>query len=510
MQKQNKFKNFFSKLKRNKYLDIFVSIFLIIQPIFDLKFFYNSISTLIRVIIISILFLFYFLSSSNRKKYWLSLYPIALAIYFVFHHINATAFHSLVPGNFNYSIISESLYLIKMLTPFLLIYILYESNISYEKILNLINYIVIIIGTIIIVSNIFVFSYGSYSDEVIKANFISWFNSNSFTYQDLCSKGLFEYANQIGAILIMYLPFTLLNFLNNKDFKKISILLINILALFLLGTKVAVLGVILVFVFTNIVYLFYNKFILKKSIKLNSFILVCFILVCYLIILPKNPISLRIEETKSIETSSEISTELIDDQSNNSTVPSNSHEITDNSSLTPLNYIATNYKDKEIKDEFILQCYPYEYDPDFWLTIFDEPRYNRVNYRFIEESMIKRVVDINNNKFDMFLGITNSRLQNIFNIERDFIVQYYALGIIGLILVFLPYFILLSAYLYKVIKSKLKCLTIENSLAFISIVLVFAISYFSGNLLNSLSFTIYFTLLYYFLIKMDFSDNIDN
>lgn len=506
---QNKFKIFLSKFKKNNYLDLFVSIFLVIQPIFDLKIFYNSISTLIRVIIISILFLLYFFSDSCKNKYWLFLYPVFLTVYFIFHHINATQFHSLVPGNFNYSIISEFLYLIKMVTPFLLIYILYKSNISYKRIQNLINYIVIIIGLIIIISNIFVFSYGSYSDEIIKANFFSWFNSNSFTYQDLCSKGLFEYANQIGAILIMFLPFTLLNFLNSKDFRKILIFLINILALFLLGTKVAVLGVILVFVFTNIVYLFYNKFILKKSIKLNSFILVCFILVCYIIILPKNPITLRLEETKSIETSSEISTETIETQPNVSTIIPIS-EISDNTNLDSLNYISTNYEDKEIKDEFILQSYPYEYDPDFWLTIFEEPRYNRVNYRFIEESMVKRVVSINNNKCDIFLGITNSRLQNIFNIERDFIVQYYALGIIGLILVFLPYFIIISLYLYKVIKSKLKCLTIENLLAFISIILIFAISYFSGNLLNSLSFTIYFTLLYYFLIKMNFTDNRTN
>ena len=119
----------------------------------------------------------------------------------------------------------------------------------------------------------------------------------------------------------------------------------------------------------------------------------------------------------------------------------------------------------------------------------------------MEESMIKRVVAINNNKYDIWLGITNTRLQNIFNIERDLIVQYYALGIIGLILVFSPYLVLITLYLYKLSKSKLNNLTLENFLAFISIVLVFGMSYFSGNLLNSLSFTLYLALLYSLLLK---------
>lgn len=493
MHTQN-FKNLFYNENTQKHLNFFVFIFLIVQPLFDLKFFYNSISTLIRVIIIGLLFLFCFFASSSKKKYWLLLYPMAMTIYFVFHHINATSFNSLVPGNFNYSATSEFLYLIKMSTPFLLIYILYKLNIPSKKILEIINYQVLIISSIIIISNILTFSYGSYSDEIIKSNFFSWFFYNSFTYQELCSKGLFEYANQISAILIMFLPFHLSNFLNENIVKKnIFILLVNIFALFLLGTKVAVLGVVLVFIYTIIVYLFYNKLKLKHSIATKHFIIICFMFVFYLIILPKNPIFLRIDESKSIEASAKSETlleepivqDIIEDFSDTNDVPASS-----------LDYIYDNYKDKEIKDEFILQSYPYKYDPEFWLTIFEQPRYNRVNYRFIEEAMIKRVVEINNNRCDIFFGITNTRIQNIFNIERDFVVQYYALGIIGLVLVFSPYFILITLYLFKLLKNRLDNLAMENLLAFISIVLVFGISYLSGNLLNSLSFTLYFALLY--------------
>jgi hypothetical protein len=49
------------------------------------------------------------------------------------------------------------------------------------------------------------------------------------------------------------------------------------------------------------------------------------------------------------------------------------------------------------------------------------------NHRYVEKAMVKRVIEINNSKMDALFGITNTRLQNIFNIEQDFIVQYYAL-----------------------------------------------------------------------------------
>lgn len=482
-------------INTNKFFNTILIIFLLIQPIFDFKIFYNSISTLIRVVIIFALFTYYFFTSNNKKKYFIFVYPCFLIIYFFFHHINALNFNSLVPGNFNYSVIKECLYFVKILCPYLLIYSIYKSNFKKIDLIKIIKIIVCVIGLIIIISNIFVFSYGSYSDEPIKASFISWFSQNDFVYQDLASKGLFEYANQISAILLMFLPFCLSAFLHNKKTYNLLVLIINIFSLFLLGTKVSVLGIFLVFAYTIFIFVFNNKFILKQKTSYLALISTAIILISYSLIVSYNPIFMRIDETKAIQASSNsvVTEEIIETNNNISDI--SIQEPTDS-----ISFIAQNYTNKQIKSEFITQSYPYEYDPEFWLKIFDEPLSNRVDYRFMELSMVKRVVEINNNKFDKYLGITNTRIQNIFNIERDFVVQYYALGIIGLVLVFLPYLSLLICYLYKTIKNKLKSLTVENSLAFISILMAFGISYFSGNLLNSLSFTIYFTLLFNILL----------
>ena len=166
-------------------------------------------------------------------------------------------FNSLVPGNFNYSIIKEGLYFTKMLCPFLLIYCLYKASFSKEIILNIIKVLVLIISSIIVISNLFVFSYGSYSDIQIKANFFEWFNSDSvYNYYDLASKGLFEYGNQIAAILIMFLPFIIYKNLDNKHWSDWIALLLNVFALILLCTKVSVLGIFVVFIYTIMVFVF--------------------------------------------------------------------------------------------------------------------------------------------------------------------------------------------------------------------------------------------------------------
>ena len=89
--------------------------------------------------------------------------------------------------------------------------------------------------------------------------------------------------------------------------------------------------------------------------------------------------------------------------------------------------IKYNYEKKELHKQFFTENYPYQYDPDFWYDFLQKDISLTTDYRYIELCIIKRVVEINNNNMDKWLGITNTRLQNIFNIEKDFVVQYYAL-----------------------------------------------------------------------------------
>ncbi len=528
------------QLKINNIINKILIIFLIIQPIFDIKIFYNSISTLIRVIIISALFAYYFFTSKNKNKYYLLIYPLLLVVYFIFHHINASSFNSLVPGDFNYSILKEALYFVKMISPFLLIYCLYKSKISSYDIIRIMKYLCIIISLLIIVSNLLGFSYGNYSDVKIKANFFEWFNpTSSYTYMDLASKGLFEFGNQIGAILIMFLPFMIYSYIQHVNLKNWTIVLFNVFALILLCTRVSVFGIVIVFVYTIFAFVFIGL-IKKQSCKIKKYIPIGIILLIYSLLLPINPMFNRLNERATvIENFGKNSTDSYNEQEiinsvsedvdlnikNESSVdlntplpPENSATSNNTSYDYMINFIEENYEPKQLNEQFLFINYPYKYDPEFWYNFLQNDISLTTDYRYIETSIIKRVVEINNNPMDIFFGITNVRLQNIFNIERDFVVQYYALGIIGTILVFAPYFILLGIFVYKYFiflhkqglfanadtnlnNKKFKNLNIINLLAAITIVFLFGIAYMSGNLLNSLSFTIYFTLAFCLLIK---------
>ena len=190
-------------------------------------------------------------------------------------------FNSLVPGNFNYSVIKEALYFVKMLSPFLLIYSLYKSNLPKNKILQIIKSLVLTISLVIIVSNLFVFSYGNYSDIPIKANFFEWFNPNStYDYKDLSSKGLFEFGNQISAVLIMFLPFIIYTVIKKFNFINYFTLVYNTFALILLCTRVSVFGILIVFVYTLFTFIFIS-FIQKRNFRFKCYIPLLLILLCY-------------------------------------------------------------------------------------------------------------------------------------------------------------------------------------------------------------------------------------
>lgn len=384
--------------------------------------------------------------------------------------------------------LKEALYFVKMISPFLLIYSLYKSELPRDRIIQVVKCIVLVISLLIIISNIFGFSYGTYSDITIKANFFEWFKHDSpYAYTDLASKGFFQYGNQTSAILIMFLPFMIYNVFKKFNFINYFTLICNTFALILLCTKVAVLGIAIAFIYSLFAFGFVH-IIQKKKFDFKACIPILIVLILYGTLLPINPMFNRIDEQSTVIAEF--------DKTDTPLLPSAETEV---SLEYMLNYIEGMHNEKKVPQQFLFENYPYQYDPEFWYNFLQQDISLTMDYRYTELSMIKRVVEINNNSMDKWFGITNTRLQNVFNIERDFIVQYYALGIIGIILIFAPYFIFILIFIYKTLKGKFKNLTLVNCLSAITIVFLFGTSYMSGNLLNALSFTIYFAICFYLL-----------
>ena len=161
-----------------------------------------------------------------------------------------------------------------------------------------------------------------------------------------------------------------------------------------------------------------------------------------------------------------------------------------------IDFIEKNYEYYSIAPEFIEDSYSYKIDPDFWITEFQKPLTDRLNYRKLEEQMIKRVVEVNGNSSSRWFGISYIRVQNIFNIERDFILQYYTIGIIGLVLfIFIPFIASIIMCGCVILKKSKDLLNIENMLLIASVILILGIAYFSGNIIDSLIITIYMSFI---------------
>jgi len=489
------------KNKLNKIItveNLFI-IYLAIQPIFDLKIFYNSISTFIRIILATAFFMHYFIKNKSNKKFLILIYPIILGIYFIIHDWNCRVnFKSLVDGNFNYSTLKEILYIIKMITPYLLIYCLFKAKIRKNQIFNIMKVWVLFIGLIIIFTNILNISYCTYGDGIIKNNFFSWFNNKTYSYKELCSKGWFEYGNQISAILIMTLSIIIVECIEKKYKENIFILFINIFSLMLIGTKVAVFGTAICFICSIVINVIYNKQQIKNNIINCLLIILC---ICfYGICLQVNPAFSRIEESVQVvqENVQIVQENIQQEEQNNENIVIENQEFVEEDKYE---YVKNNYEKRKINKNFIENRYSYICDVDFWYDLLKSNNPNIHEYRFLEKSMVKRVIDINSNKLDLFFGISYIRIQNIFNIEQDFVMQYYSLGIIGTILILFPYFVILMIGIYKFLQKGLKEINITNAIALITIVFLFGIAYYSGNLLNSLSFSIFLSVIYKLIIE---------
>lgn len=114
-----------------------------------------------------------------------------------------------------------------------------------------------------------------------------------------------------------------------------------------------------------------------------------------------------------------------------------------------------------------------------------------MNYRTIETSIIKRVKEINDDKLDILFGISNVRIQNIVNIERDFVLHYYAFGIIGSIVLLLVYIIMLAYSIYKFFKYQTYYLFIITT----AILLFIFSAFLTGNIINSMNAIIPFAFI---------------
>lgn len=443
-------------------------------PIKNIEILGISIIEITNIIIIGYTLLLTIFSLKDRKKELLPIiiYSIILLIYIFFHNFHIINFNKDIYQKNEINIITETFYIFRVYyMPVLLLFILSKN----KKIFNLnfysklIKSVLCIICISIVLLNIFKLSYATYAEtnnEFVKYNIFDFYQSEE-SPKLLSTRGWFDSANEISAILMMLMPLNI--FFLYKENKKLNtyIYIIQFLAMIILGTRVSSLGAIIITIFAIIINIL-GKIVNKTQI--NYKLILCGLLCTgYFFISPVGKHLLHYNAPNF--TSNDEHTAKI-------------KEIKNNKELSE--YIKNNIYDLRINEAFI-EIYPVENDISFWQEIALRNRNLNNDSRVMKTTIIKRIKERNNNKNDTILGMGYTL--NFQDLERDYVYQYYLFGILGVILIFpqLTLFLKIAlSYLSKI--KKIKELDIVKTLLIaMSPCLGLMVAYFSGHVFGWIS-----------------------
>ncbi|KRO16006.1 hypothetical protein IV56_GL002005 [Lacticaseibacillus saniviri JCM 17471 = DSM 24301] len=457
-------------------------------------------ATIIRLLFIAVIGVMYLLALKNKRELWFYAgYLLLLGVYFIFHQRNAMLFHSLVPGNFAYSTFGELFYIVRMLIPLFMIVI--SAKIEYDDLtlVRLINWLTIFFSGSIVLTNILGISLGSYihqwgsgslieqyQHQRITGTIFNWFaRSNTMDFYGMASKGFFNHANTTGTILILLTPLVLYALVKRFDWKNIVLAIVHFMACQELGTKAAGYGTLAMIAVYIVVYLFFT--LIKKELKFNAKLLVALLL-----ILAGSYGLNRFAPTANRQASEDVvHEELTADKPETSRLDVRVRKL--EKSGTKKQKIKFIYKYRQkfgLNEGFVTKSYPAKYDPDFWLNVMTWPGYSRMNYRYLQMQIWKRVSALNNNSKDKLFGFGYIRLNNMGLIERDFVSQYYAMGIIGTILLVVPYLVLTLIDGIKMLFNFKRLVTLKTVSLMFAILAMLAVSIYTGYVLDYLTATI--------------------
>lgn len=393
-----------------------------------------SIIEFIYFILIGVSFIATITKIKKKKLFPLIIYTGILIIYIIVHDINILKFNTEIFDRANINVLIESYYIIRTyFFPILLLFVLYNNkdilDIKFYK--KIIKTIIILICGSILILNIFKLSYATYQEENIFIDYnIFDFYKSDISYKLLSTRGLFDSANEISAILVTILPINI--YFLYKENKKYNYLLyiIQVISMIILGTRVSTYCTILIsllFISINI----FSKFYRKEKIN-YKFIVTAIICCSYYFLSPIGNYYLK-NDTPYFENNDIHSIQL--------------NNLEDKEAIE---YIKNNLSIFRISNHFV-KLYPIENDIDFWKETALGNRNENNNSRIMKIKIIERIKERNNNKYDSFLGMGYTI--NFEDLERDYVYQYYIFGILGIIILLFPEISLLIKKTIKLIKN---------------------------------------------------------
>ena len=438
--------------------------------------FYNSFATLIRLFFILIFFGISFIKFSSKKdRFKLIVYLLFVLLYSILHLIFVD----------NY-LMEELLYIFKMTSNVLLFYSVYSMNIDYKKSIKFIKIILWFICGSIVFCNFFKLGYSSYSFNYLKYNIFDWFKNINGYFEDFSGKGFFHLANQIVGVVLLFYPMLINEVKENKKVMDIVLLNVCSLSMLMIGNRTSSAGPLIILIFSFVIYLFLVT-IKKEKLSVKYILILVFSMIFINIFLYNAPIVKRDKYYNDLDKSvinitgdvdkSEVINKYISDNKDN-TVNKSTRDI---------------LLDKNLNINFIDNYYPYDQDQEFWDNLVNS-NIDFKDSRLIELKIAQRLVELSDNKLYKFVGIGYYKIISVCNIERDYVMQYYSVGILGLVIFIGFYFIIYIKMLFKVFINLDKKFNYLNIMLLSGIGINLIVAYLSGNILNALSSTIPLTI----------------
>lgn len=464
------------KLINKEKLGYIFLVFMGLSSLLDLHIFYNRFATLIRLFFILIFFGISFIKFSSKKdRFKLLIYLLSVFLYTILHLVFVD----------NY-LMEELLYIFKMSSNVLLFYGVYSMNIDYKKSIKFIKIILWFICGSIVFCNFFKLGYSSYSFNYLKYNIFDWFKNINGYFEDFSGKGFFHLANQIVGVVLLFYPMLINEVKENKKVMDIVLLNVCSLSMLMIGNRTSSAGPLIILIFSFVIYLFLVT-IKKEKLSVKYILILVFSMIFINIFLYNAPIVKRDKYYNDLDKSvinitgdvdkSEVINKYISDNKDN-TVNKSTRDI---------------LLDKNLNINFIDNYYPYDQDQEFWDNLVNS-NIDFKDSRLIELKIAQRLVELSDNKLYKFVGIGYYKIISVCNIERDYVMQYYSVGILGLVIFIGFYFIIYIKMLFKLFINLDKKFNYLNIMLLSGIGINLIVAYLSGNILNALSSTIPLTI----------------
>ena len=290
----------------------------------------------------------------------------------------------------------------------------------------------------IVATDLFGLSFAAYANGRVRVEggFFRWFELSEGARFDLyTAKGPFLIHNVMGAFLFALTPFSFLALWKEKKWTDVLSLAVQMLAMLMLGTKVASFGFLATLLSFGAVFsaqAVQHRGLQSVRLPLTASLVLTSIFLPLYFISPGYRWQQVRREDLYVDQREAVHAEEIEKEIASGTEDLSPEKIDE----------LERYLNKYFYEHYLArentEIYPVRTDPEFWIRVLERDNTLNRSYRSFKLEMAERVKERRGNGTDVLLGL--GATANLPYTERDFADQYEVYGLAGLALILLPFF----------------------------------------------------------------------